>query len=75
MERLLDQVNVLAAGYEAQGLLVPQQDELVKQAYHTVFGNKLVTNTDNDLMTSTPQLAVDLVQVQRQQLSPSLQMM
>ena len=41
MERLFDQVNVLAAGYEAQGLLVPQQDELVKQAYHTVFGEQI----------------------------------
>ena len=41
MERLFDQVNVLAAGYEAQGLLVPQQDELVKQAYHTVFGDQI----------------------------------
>ena len=38
MERLFDQVNVLAAGYEAQGLLVPHQDELLKQPYHTVFG-------------------------------------
>ena len=41
MERLFDQVNVLAAGYEAQGLLVPQQDELVKQAYHTVFWQQI----------------------------------
>ncbi len=41
MERLFDQVNVLAAGYEAQGLLAPQQEELVKQAYHTVFGEQI----------------------------------
>ena len=41
MERLFDQVNVLAAGYEAQGMIAPQQDELVKQAYHTVFGDQI----------------------------------
>lgn len=41
MERLFDQVNVLEAGYTSQGMQVPAKEQLVEQAYHTLFGKEI----------------------------------
>ena len=41
MESLFDQVNVLEAGYQAQGMEIPDKEKLVEQAYHTLFGKEI----------------------------------
>ena len=41
MERLFDQVNVLEAGYASQGMQIPAKEQLVEQAYHTMFGKEI----------------------------------
>ena len=41
MESLFDQVNVLEAGYQAQGMQIPDKEQLVEQAYHTLFGKEI----------------------------------
>ena len=47
-ERLFDQVAVLQRGYQASGMAVPQQTELVEQAYATVFANEIKDQARKD---------------------------
>ena len=34
-------MNVLEAGYTSQGMQVPAKEQLVEQAYHTLFGKEI----------------------------------
>tara|TARA_R110000824_G_scaffold32222_1_gene104182 strand:+ start:4914 stop:5909 length:996 start_codon:yes stop_codon:yes gene_type:complete len=41
MERLYDQAYTIASGYSSQGRQVPEMNELVRQAYQTVFTSEI----------------------------------
>ena len=41
MEAVYDRATVIATGYQAQGAEVPPMDELVEQAYASVFSNEI----------------------------------
>ena len=41
MEAIYDRATVIATGYQAQGVQVPPMDELVEQAYASVFSNEI----------------------------------
>ena len=41
MESVYEQMTVLANGYRSSGLTMPAMDELVKQAYHSVFADEI----------------------------------
>ena len=41
MESVYEQMTVLASGYRSSGRTIPAMDELVKQAYHSVFADEI----------------------------------
>jgi len=48
MEKLFDQVAILQRGYQASGVQVPEQSELVEQAFATVFANQIKEQARKD---------------------------
>jgi len=41
MESVYEQMTVLASGYQSSGRTMPAMDDLVKQAYHSVFADEI----------------------------------
>ena len=41
MESVYEQMTVLASGYHSSGRGMPEMDDLVKQAYHSIFADEI----------------------------------